>query len=237
MEDEITEVSKDSQGNNDKKQPKSQPEQEPDQEDKVIASRRRRSIKVVQSLEEPKVEVKVEIQPAKEDSENANLEADDMASRRRKSADENDTPFVEPSKVNDDNKSAESETDEEDKPIASKRRKSNSKVVQDEDDASSEDNKPLASRRRKSVNKPLSPKKGDAANLRRKSKRSLSPKKYNDSSDSRVSITQYRNSRIFLPRRFYVKSNLLHFESLNLPILTVVSALILIAESHKKSKF
>lgn len=182
--EEITETAQDSEKNNDK-QPHSRPEPEPEQEDKV---RRRRSIKVVQSVEEPKAEVKDEIEPPKEDTENVNVEVDNLASGRSKSADKDETPSDEPLKVNDDNKSAESETDEEDRPIAAKRRKSNSKVSHEEDEASSEDNRPLAaSRRRKSVIKTLSPKK-DAANPRRRSKRSLSPKKYNDSSESTVSV-------------------------------------------------
>ena len=186
--EEIPETAQDSEKNNDK-QPHSQPEPEPEQEDKAIANRRRRSIKVVQSLEEPKAEVKDEVQPPKEDPENAIVDVDNLASRRSKSADKDDTPAAEPSKVNDDIKSAESETDEEDRPIASKRRKSNSRVSHEEDEASSEDNRPLASRRRKSVVNTLSPKK-DAANIRRRSKRSLSPKKYNDSSESTVSVIE-----------------------------------------------
>ena len=185
--EEIPETAQDSEKNNDK-QPHSQPEPEPEQGDKV---RRRRSIKVVQSLEEPKAEVKDEIEPPKEDTENvnANVEVDNLASCQSKSADKDETPSVEPLEVNDDIKSAESETDEEDRPIAAKRRKSNSKVSQEEDEVSSEDNRPLAaSRRRKSVIKTLSPKK-DNANPRRRSKRSLSPKKYNDSSESTVSFS------------------------------------------------
>ena len=157
----------------------SKPVENEQNDDETTPIKRRISIKVVQSVEEPVSNI---------ESKPVENEQNDEIKEETISNDDNEISDEQPMEIAEEqSKSAEGESTDDETPIAvTNRRRKSVKVVQaredadEKSDANSSEDKPITRHKR------TKPKDETSSESRRRSKRSLSPKNYNAANDSKV---------------------------------------------------